>query len=149
MENERRLGNRLKTFMFVAVGFLIVSCGGGDDNPEPSAQELTYEKLAGQWSLPATRGVVVDGVDRSLNYDGFRLSFTESGYTTTNAGDLFKASGTWDWANSNTVNELSLDDGKSIIIQSLSTTQFVFSFTQSEGGIRAGVSGNYTISVNK
>ena len=141
----------ITSLVFISLtSVLISSCGGGgDDDPkEPTAQELTYENLAGQWSLPATGGIVVDGVDRTLNYAGFNLSFTNGGYTSTNVGELFKASGTWRWANSSTTNELSLDDGKSITIQSLTTSQFIFTFTKT-GGVRAGTAGNYTITVNK
>ena len=139
----------INNLLLIIISFgLVISCSG-DGPEEPTAQELTYEKLAGEWSLPTSGGIVVDEVDRTLNYQGFRLSFTEGGYTTINAGDLFKATGTWSWTNSNTVNELILDDGKSITIQTLTTSQFVFSFTQSEGGVRAGAAGNYTIRVNK
>ena len=128
----------------------ISSCGDGDTEPdEPTAQELTFENLAGQWNLPTTNGIVVDGVDRTLNYQGFRLSFTEGGYVTTNAGDLFQASGTWEWANETTTNQILLDDGKNITIQSLTISQFNFTFIQLEGGVRAGVEGNYAITVNK
>jgi hypothetical protein len=130
--------------------FLIFSCGGGDDVPEePTAQELTFENLSGQWGLPTSGGIIVDGVDRTLNYQGFNLSFTNVGYTTTNAGELFKASGTWSWANQSTTTRINLDDGKLINIQDLTTNRFVFAFTQSDGAVRAGVAGNYTITVNK
>ncbi|MGW8122345.1 hypothetical protein ACV07N_06755 [Roseivirga echinicomitans] len=150
MESKIRLRHTLRAVIFIMLaGLLSTACRSKDDSPAaPTEQELTYEKLAGQWSIPATGGIMVDGVDRSANYQGFQLSFTEKGYTTTNAGNLFKATGTWNWANTSTVNELTLDDGKAISIQSLSTSQFVFSFTKT-GSIKAGSSGSYTITVNK
>lgn len=127
----------------------IMACEGKDDGPqEPTAQELTYEKLAGQWSLPSSGGIMVDGVDRTLNYQGFNLSFTEGGYNTTNAGDLFKASGTWEWGNE-TATQVVLDDGKIVDISSLAASRFVFNFTKSDGPVRAGLAGNYVITVEK
>ena len=128
---------------------LFLSCGSEGEPDEPSAQELTFENLAGQWGLPAVGGIVVDGVDRTLNYQGFNLSFSETGYSTSNAGDLFQSSGTWEWANETTTNQIILDDGKNITIQSLTTSVFTFAFTQSDGGVRAGVAGSYTVTVNK
>jgi hypothetical protein len=127
------------------------SCGGeGDDVPaEPSAQELTFENLSGQWGLPTTGGIVLDGVDRTLNYAGFNLSFTEGGYITSNAGSLFRATGTWSWLNETTTTQISLDDGKTINIQNLTASRFVFTFSQSTGGAKAGTAGSYTVTVNK
>lgn len=136
--------------MILLLLVLSVSCsgdGGGDD--EPSPQELTFEKLSGSWALNNGGSITLDGRDVSGNYPGFTLSFTDGGYATTNAGDLFNASGTWNWASETTTNQILLDDGKSIAIQNLSTTQFKFSFAQSDGGVRAGVAGNYTVMVNK
>jgi hypothetical protein len=137
----------LLVLVIVLISFL--SCGGGDGETEPTAQDEAFEILAGRWSLPSSGGIVVDGTDRSLNYPGFSLSFTNGGYTTNSGGDLFSATGTWEWADGTTTNVINLDDGKTINIQSLTTSQFVFSFNQSEGGTAAGVAGNYTITVNK
>ena len=69
-------------------------------------------------------------------------------YTTTNAGDLFKASGTWEWAGES-AEVVNLDDGKVVNINSLTTSKFVFSFTKSDGPVRAGLAGNYVITVEK
>lgn len=129
---------------------LYLSCGASDDGPdEPTAQELTFEQLAGQWSMPSTNGVIVDDIDRTLNYPGFRLSFADGTYTTTGAGTLFRSIGTWEWSSETTTSQLNLDDGKSITIQSLSATLLVFSFTKSGGGQRAGTEGNYTVRLTK
>lgn len=127
----------------------VIACGNDGAPDEPSQQELTFENLAGQWGLPITGGIVVDGVDLSLNYEGFNLSFTDGGYNTSNAGTLFQATGTWEWANESTTTQISLDDGKSINIQNLSTTEFVFSFTHTTGGVSSGTNGSYVVTLNK
>lgn len=127
----------------------VMGCGDDGTPDEPSQQELTFENLAGQWGLPITGGIVVDGVDRSLNYEGFDLSFTDGGYNTTNAGTLFQVTGTWEWANESTTTQINLDDGKNVNIQNLSTAQFIFSFTQTTGGVSSGTNGNYIVTLNK
>ncbi|GAB5523833.1 MAG: hypothetical protein Roseis2KO_17050 [Roseivirga sp.] len=125
-----------------------MSCGGGGDDgtDEPSAQELAFEDLAGTWRLTS---IGVDGNDVTPNYPGFTLSYTETSYTTTNAKTLFRASGTWSWADDVTSTLLNLDDGKTITIIGLDENTLRFSFTQSSGGVVAGVSGNYNILMSK
>ncbi|GHE60443.1 MULTISPECIES: hypothetical protein [Roseivirga] len=140
--------NRIYTYILIAaVALLSISCDN-DDPTGPTAQELTYEKLAGQWTLGQFGSIKVDGSNVSANYPGFALSFAQGTYTTTNAGDLFRASGTWEWADTN-ANAVVLDDGKQITIQSLSLSKFVFSFTKSNGPVRAGLAGEYVITVEK
>lgn len=136
-----------KALIVIASLMLMVACGGGNSE-DPSLKELTFEKLAGEWSLPDSDGIVIDGVDRTLNYRGFSLSFTDGGYNTTNAGDLFKASGTWEWTD-DSATQIILDDGKTVTINSLTTSLFVFSFTRLDGPVRAGLSGSYIITVER
>ncbi len=143
----------MKALYKYIIVILVLSIGlscGGDDAP-PSAQEMAFERLSGSWDLTQGGSIVVDGVDASLNFPGFSLSFTDGGYNTTNAGDLFKASGTWDWADQD-AQRISLDDGKLVTIITLTEESFVFTFEFGGGGqanLVNGTSGNYTISVNK
>lgn len=133
----------------IIIGLLLLAFACSPDDPiEPSLQDLTYENLAGDWTLGQFSSIKIDGSDVSANYDGFALSFSEGTYTTTNAGDLFSSSGTWEWADVDAT-LVSLDDGKVISIQSLTPAKFVFSFTKSDGPVRAGLAGNYTITVEK
>lgn len=126
----------------------LMSCGGGGDDGtnEPSAQELALEDLAGTWRLVS---IAVDGNDVTANYPGFTFSCTETTYTTTNAKTLFRASGTWSWADNTTSTLFNLDDGKSISITELNQSAFRLSFTHSSGGVAAGVSGNYQIAMSR
>lgn len=133
--------------LILAVAMVALSCKS-DDPDVPNAKELAFEKLSGQWGLGQTGSIKVDGSNVSPNYPGFALSFTDGGYTTTNAGDLFNASGTWEWTDED-AQTLTLDDGKLIMINSLTTTEFIFSFTKSEGSVRAGIEGNYVVTVIK
>ena len=137
------------TLTLIAVlALLSLGCEQKDDGTGPSIQDLAYEKLAGQWTLGQFGSIKVDGSNVSANYPGFALSFANGTYTTTNAGDLFKASGTWQWAGES-AEVVNLDDGKVVNINSLTTSKFVFSFTKSDGPVRAGLAGNYVITVEK
>jgi len=130
---------------------MLSACGGSDSVP------VDEESLAlnGDWVLPTSGGgVVVDGIDRSLNFVGFKISLgsdtngQEKTYRTSNAGDLFRASGTWDWG-SDSKNSMILSEGKTLNIQSQSSSRLVFTFTYTDGGVRSGISGNYTLTLEK
>ena len=148
-KHTTKMNNR-KIYTFVlmaALALFSLSCDP-DDPMEPSLQELAFEKLSGQWTLGQFGSIKVDGSNVSANYPGFALSFANGTYTTTNAGDLFKASGTWEWAGES-AEVVNLDDGKVVNINSLTTSKFVFSFTKSDGPVRAGLAGNYVVTVEK
>lgn len=136
----------------IAIFVLIIGLSCGGDDAPPSLQEQAFERLAGAWDLTQGGSIVVDGVDASLNFPGFTLSFTDGGFNTTNAGDLFNATGTWEWADTD-AQRLRLDDGKLITIVNLTETEFEFSFQFSgTGGVAngaEGTAGNYVIKVNK
>lgn len=129
---------------------LLLACSGKDS--EPTAQDLAFEKLSGSWDISQGGSIVIDGQDASLNFVGFSLSFTDGGYTTTNAGDLFSATGTWSWADED-AQMIDLDDGKLVTFISLTETEFVFSFqSNGQGGTansEEGIAGSYVITVLK
>jgi len=142
----------MKHSIIVLIGLVMLSACGGSD-PIPVDEEALA--LNGDWYLPAAGGgIIVDGVDRSLNFVGFKISLDSDTngqdkiYRTTNAGDLFSASGTWDWGSENK-NSLVLSEGKTLNIQSQSSSRLVFTFTYTDGGVRSGMSGNYTSTLEK
>jgi hypothetical protein len=130
------------------IGFL-TSCGPDDAVELSTAQELAFEKLAGEWTLKNGEGSIqLGGSDISMNYPGFSLSYESDTYTTTNAGTLFSASGTWEWLDEE-ARVIVLDDGKEITLVELTTTSFTFSFNYTGGSRRAGLPGDYVIQVLK
>ena len=138
---------RIKLILVVFLLVGVFGCKSDDDDgpTPPSAQELAFAKLVGNWTLDNGGHILVDGQDVGVNYPGFRLSFTNGGYSTINAGALFKSSGIWSWAN-DTGGIIDLDDGKSISIVSLTETAFNFTFQfAGTGGTANGVGGNYDI----
>ncbi len=126
----------------------LASCRPDDPNG-PSIQDLTFEKLEGNWTFGTSGSVTLDGQDITLNYPGFALSFADGTYTTTNAGDLFRASGTWQWTGELATSVL-LDTGEEVTIIDLTETVFKFSFTHAgTGGTAAGTAGNYIVTLAK
>ena len=125
---------------------LVMSCNP-DDEPLEDAQVLALRALAGDWTLGDGAGYIrVDGVDVSANYEGFSLFFTTGIYLTTNGKDLFRARGTWEWIDENAT-MVHLDDGKEIKIVQLTDRRLTVTFNLSDGGARAGIPGNYEVSV--
>ena len=137
-----------KYIMTIALAFIVLNSSCSSDDSGPTAQAIAFEKLAGQWTFGATGSITLDGQDVSLNYPNFSLSFTDGTYQTTNGGELFKANGTWAWANED-AGSLTLDTGEEVTINNLTETNFRFSFTHDDGGIAAGTAGNYVVTVNK
>ena len=143
MKNKRFDKIIITPLLILACLALFNSCGGDD---EPTEQDLAFEKLSGYWNLVS---ITVDGQPVERNYENFSLSFTETTYNTQNAGSLLSASGTWSWVNETTTNQIILEDGKTISIQSLTETSFRFSFQESGGPVRSGIDGNYVIEMEK
>ncbi len=142
----------MKYCVIVLLGLVMLSACGGSDSVPVDEESLA---LNGDWVLPTSGGgVVVDGIDRSLNFVGFKISLgsdtngQEKTYRTSNAGDLFRASGTWDWA-SERKNSMVLSEGKTLSIQAQQPSRLVLFFNYTNGGVRSGISGNYTLTLEK
>lgn len=143
---------RTNALILFSLCLALISAGCGKSNSggdtEPTEQELALAALQGTWSLANGGTIARDGNDVSANYSGFTVRLSEGTYQTTNAGDLFSASGTWTWLGQSTT-QFNLDDGKTISIEQVETDRWVFSFTQSNGGTIEGVEGLYRITLTK
>ena len=127
---------------------LHVSCKKKKKDEEPDPQELALAALAHSWSV-SNGSVIRDGLDVSANYVGLQLTISDGNYSTTNAGELFAASGTWEWEGAST-SRFTMDDGKTVTIGTLNETMLVISFDHTgSGGTAFGVSGAYQITLTK
>ncbi len=90
--------NRFSLVMAIVLGLFLMSCDNDGDIERETAQEIAFRILGDSpWTLGNGSGsIVVDGTDVSANYEGFSLAYGEGTYSTTNADELFRASGTWD-----------------------------------------------------
>ena len=115
--------NIYKLIAIALVSILLIQtsgCKSKDDTPTPSAADAVKAKLiaANPWKiLTAT----VDGVDQTLLYKGLTLTFTATGYTSTNGGAVWPASGTWLFNNTDGTS-IKRDDGLIIAIEVTDTT---------------------------
>ena len=99
--------------------FALLSC-----EEELTPNEAASKILTGSsWKLQSTK---IDGVSSNL-YSGLQITFTESGYTTDNGGDIFGASGSWTF-NVTNGKEITLGSGLNIQLESLASTGLTVSF---------------------
>ena len=85
----------------------------------------------------------VDGVDQTATYKGLALSFSASGYTSTNGGAVWPANGTWSFNNTDGTS-LKRDDGL-VITVAVTDTSLTLSYQWAQttlgGGREASVKG--------
>ncbi|WP_268123305.1 hypothetical protein [Roseivirga pacifica] len=145
-----------QTIRFIFLSLILVisasSCGGGggDDptEPEKTPQEIAQEIFEGTWGIDGGGSINLDGTDVSDKYTGFTMNINNGSFTTTNAGELFPASGTWSWVGE-TDNQVTTGSGKQITLSTLSSSRLVFTFTKTSSNAMAGANGNYTVTLTK
>lgn len=151
-----KTSNLINSVLKISIGALMVlvitSCGGGGDDtptpPEETPQEIAQALLEANWTIASGGSITLDGGDVSNRYDGFALDIDDGTFTTTNAGDLFPATGTWSWVGT-TDNQVTTGNGKSITITELTSTRIVFSFQKTNGNVAAGVPGSYIVTLTR
>jgi hypothetical protein len=153
MINTRKMKKlRYINMLLIALLITAVSCDPDDEPSTPDAKELAFQKLSGAWTLKGGSSIKLDGINISANYPGFSIQFTEGGYTTTNAGDLLNATGSWTWLNDE-AGVITLGDDKEVTIVTLTEIFFKFTFVLTDTGGEAndvnGASGNYEVIVEK
>ena len=121
---------------------LIAACKSEDegDTIPKTEEELQLEKLSKTW-IPGF--IQRDGVDVTGEFSGFTLTFTQNKtYTAVNGGEVFPASGTWEFATGN-LNRMVRDDGVVMEVVVTATTLNLQFQIDSPGGRFAGTSGDF------
>ena len=126
MTNERKITSSIKS---VAVTFLVIAMAmlnGCKKNDPPSPQETVTAQLtsAAAWQSSV---VTVDGVDKSDVYKDFSITFGKNTYTTQSGSPIWKASGTWAFANAEAT-MMKLDGVTDVEINSISSDILELSF---------------------
>ena len=147
------ISNKTRTKFNLILGFLMIvtiaSCGGGgggDDSPQETPQEIAQALLEANWTIANGGSITLDGSDVSSRYDGFSLDIEDGTFTTTNAGSLFPANGTWTWVGTSD-NQVTTGNGKQITITELSGTRIVFNFMKTDQNVAAGGPGHYVVTL--
>lgn len=125
---------------------LISSCDG-DDNP--SAQEAQLKKLTAKtWKI---QSVKIDGVDHTQLFQSMTLTISKSSFTTTNGGQVWPASGTWEFADEQGTT-ITRGDNITITIEAASESELRLSLQWNETtfgpGREKSISGTHVFSFN-
>ena len=118
----------------------IVNCGS--DNELSPVEVNTNFLIAHNWKLSSLK---VDNTDQTSLYPNLTINFSPSGYTSTQGEPVWPASGTWTFDANGLV--ITRSDGVLITIQSISSSQMVFSLSWDKatfsGGRAYSISGNH------
>jgi uncharacterized protein YndB with AHSA1/START domain len=120
-----------------------------DPPPAKTPEQEQTEKLAKTWILASgATAVTINSVDVSEDWASFELTFTDGGYTSTNANaaEVWPGSGTWSFATDD-VTTLLRNDGTEITVnvtENALLMQFTYSST---GGRLDGTDGNWVFNM--
>ena len=121
-----------------------------NSDPGTDLEQLQNEvrtKLKGSWLLvSATK----DGADEMTLYDGFKITFTESTYSTINGITTWQAFGSWNFKDG-TEKVIVRDDLIEVTLSFIGDSSLTLSFTLDEnfGGRSLGLAGDYVFLMEK
>jgi len=145
----------------VILSFAIaLSCG--DDEPDTPTDDRTAQQIAtdsltsATWTLANGGQVLYESSDVTEDYTGLTLTFTATGYSSTNSQGLIDAVGTWNWTDGTTNSTIDLNDSdkSEVTVITLNNSTFRFRFRQNNevGGVAAGtdgLAGNYDLTLTR
>jgi hypothetical protein len=123
---------------------MLMSCGGDDPTP---VEAMTKKILAHPWELS---NVTVDGNNETALYSGLTITFSKTGFTTTNGGVIWPASGTWEFTDKNAQFFIRNDDLEIEIIEATETTLILgFAWTSDTFGPGRvnSIAGNHVVTL--
>jgi hypothetical protein len=129
--------------VLLMIGSMLLSGCGGDGS---SANEIMTKKLtAHSWELSSA---TVDGNDETALYDGLTITFTKTGFITTNGGVTWPASGTWEFVDKSGKTIIRNDDLEIEILEASKTTlklSFFWDNSTFESGRVSSVGGDHVL----
>ncbi len=110
-------------------------CGSKGEDPVPSFQDEVKAKMTApvKWNLLSAQ---VDGSDKTSVYAGLTISFTDTGYSTTNGRSLWPPSGTWAFVDTDG-KRIKREDGTEINVE-VTDTSLILSFTWTKNTLGKG-----------
>lgn len=146
----------MKKFAITAFIFFIVlfSFSGCDKSTSPSEKERTTQLLTGKWKpASADSWAMADGVNVSGLFNGFTLSFTETGYTTTGTSPVWPASDTWNFKDDSFTLIVRGADGLEIRLITLDSNNlkmgFVWNQTTHKNGRLHSIAGKHEFTLTR
>jgi hypothetical protein len=135
--------NPNRYFFFIIPLLAIMFIGCDDDELE---QDRVRNLLinGGSWNL---QSATVDGVNQFDTYSGLVLTFSSTGFSSTNGGVAWPATGSWEFEGGSS-STLVRSDGISVIIETVTQKDLELTFewdkTTFESGKKRSVSGQHT-----
>ncbi len=146
----------LKYFMIIigmATILTMIGCGAQSSDPTPiDPLEVQKELLINggrPWTISGVSSVTKDGYDVSSQFDGFKLTFGEGNFTTTNSlSNVWPTVGTWEF-NAGNKNQIMRSDGilMDIVITSGNLSLVFIAIGTDEGGRVDSVEGEFRFSL--
>jgi hypothetical protein len=125
---------KITTLAAVIISLLFLKSCKKDDPTIAETDRVAGLLKASTWKM---QSVVVDGTDRTTIYTGLILNFTANGYTTTNGGAVWPASGTWLFADV-TAKLITRSDGLALTVEEITTTKLSLKLTWSKSTLGGG-----------
>ena len=135
----------------VAIFIQLSGCKGGTTDPTPISKQDEVRALltSATWKM---QSVTVDGTDKSIIYKDLSLKFSASGFTATNGGAVWPASGSWTFTSAEAT-AIKRDDGLEVKLQEITNTSLKLALTWSKTTLGPGrvesVSGQHLFSLGK
>jgi len=122
----------MKTFNYLFSLLIMISlitfsnCGDTKKDPVPTEAEKTTKLLtAATWKL---QSLTIDGVSDNNFFKGLTITFSATGYTTTNGDPIWPASGTWDYADGPTsARKIKRNDNVEVTIDEITASNLTLS----------------------
>lgn len=143
------------TWTTLLIGLVVLSvtftgCKKKNEEPKPNKTDQVKSMLTGgKWTM---QSVTVDGVDKTDVYAGLTVTFTSSGYTSTNGAPVWPASGTWFFQDDTGV-LIGRGDGTSIVIENITQTNLKLDLSWPTNTLGSGrvssVAGNHVFTFSR
>jgi hypothetical protein len=118
--------NHLFSLLIIVSLITFSNCGDSKKDPEPTEAEKTTKLLtAATWKL---QSLTIDGVSDSNFFKGLTISFTETGFSTTNGDPIWPATGTWSYTDgTTTARKIKRNDNVEVAIDEITATGLTLS----------------------
>jgi hypothetical protein len=118
--------NLLFSLLIIVSLITFSNCGDTKKDPEPTEAEKTTKLLtAATWKL---QSLTIDGVSDDKFFKGLTITFSATGYTTTNGDPIWPASGTWDYSDGPTsARKIKRNDNVEVTIDEITASNLTLS----------------------
>ncbi len=153
MKTSNRILVVFLVIMSIATLIHLSGCSGAaaDPTPAPASKQDEVKAIltSPTWKM---QSVTVDGADKTSIYKDLSLKFSASGFTSTNGGAVWPASGTWSFTNADAT-AVKRDDGLEVKLQEVTASSLKLALTWSKTTLGPGriesVSGQHVFSFGK